>query len=399
MYTPTAGGGHARYAWELLNALSEQQRGYRFELVSSEDLDPQFHPVNYRLHAILPALKDRRDFPNRAAWVASRLTHYARRDLQFLKWLKSRPDVVAVHFQEWTPWQAAPLFRRIRAMGKKIFYTNHNVVPHKYPKFIPKQIVDGWTRRACLQADGLFVLSDLLADQLSRFLGDDHPPIRVVPHGVWTVADMEKAPGLDERLGWKRLLSFGTLRKNKGVDLLLRAAEYLPGYSITIAGEPIHSDYFHDEILPLVRQLRARGVKVDLIDHFVPDEQVGALFASHSAIVLPYTRDFVAQSGVAFMALAYQLPVVASEAGGLRDLFDEFKIGVTFRDPTPQALAQAVKELYSQDARRDLVRQIAAARDRYSWHQAARATMAGYALEEEKVRHAEDCPIAATATP
>ncbi|HZK81432.1 MAG TPA: hypothetical protein VFC46_10205, partial [Humisphaera sp.] len=71
MYTPTAGGGHARYAWELLNALSKQHRGHRFELVSSEDLDPQFHPTTYQLHAILPALKARRDFPNRAAWIAS----------------------------------------------------------------------------------------------------------------------------------------------------------------------------------------------------------------------------------------------------------------------------------------------------------------------------------------
>jgi glycosyltransferase involved in cell wall biosynthesis len=239
----------------------------------------------------------------------------------------------------------------------------------------------------------------LLADQLSRFLGENHPPIRVVPHGVWTVPDIGKAPALDERLGWKRLLSFGALRKNKGVDLLLRAAEHLPGYSITIAGEPIHAEYFQTEVLPLVRRLQAKGVTVNLMDHFIPDEQVGALFASHSAIVLPYTREFVAQSGVAFMALAYELPVVASEAGGLRDLFDEFKIGVTFREPTPQALAAAVKQLYSQESRQDLVKQIAAAKERYSWQQAARATIAGYALEVERASNAEDCPIAATATP
>ena len=318
MYTPTAGGGHARYAWELLNALSKQHRGHRFELVSSEDLDPQFHPTNYQLHAILPALKDRRDFPNRAAWIASRLTHYARRDLQFLKWLKNRPDIVAVHFQEWTPWQAARLFRRIHAMGKKIFYTNHNVVPHKYPKFVPRKMVDGWTRNACLEADGLFVLSDLLADQLSRFLGENHPPIRVVPHGVWTVPDVQKPPGLEERLGWKRLLSFGALRKNKGVDLLLRAAAHLPGYSITIAGEPVHAEYFRTEILPLVRAASGQRRDHRSDGSLYPRRPGGGAVRQPYAMVAPYTREFVAQSGVAFMALAYELPVVASEAGGLR---------------------------------------------------------------------------------
>ena len=239
----------------------------------------------------------------------------------------------------------------------------------------------------------------LLADKLSRFLGENHPPIRVVPHGVWTVPETGKPPSLDERLGWKRLLSFGAIRKNKGIDLLLRAAEQLPGYSITIAGEPLHLDYFRTEILPLVRRLQAKGVKVDLLDRFIPDEQVGALFASHSAIVLPYTSQFVAQSGVAFMALAYDLPVVASEAGGLRDLFDQFKIGATFRDATPEALAAAVQAaLFARLTARSGQKQIAAATERYSWQQAARATLAGYALDEEKASNAENCPIAATAT-
>jgi glycosyltransferase involved in cell wall biosynthesis len=329
--------------------------------------------------------------------VASRVTHYARRDLKFLSWLKTRPDIDAVHFQEWTPWLAAPLFRRIHAMGKKVYYTAHNITPHKYPKILPKSVMDGWIRKACLESDGLFVLSDQLADKLARYLGPNHPPIGVVPHGVWTIPDAGKAPTLPERLARKRLLCFGAIRENKGTDLLLRAAELLPGYSITIAGEPLHRDYFQTKVLPLVHRLRAKGVEVDLRDRFVPDDELGALFASHSAIVLPYTRQFVAQSGVAFMALAYEIPIVASDAGGLRDLFDQFRIGVTFSDPTPQALADAVQQLYSHNAGQDLVRQIAAAREHYSWRQAARATIAGYALTEQKVDNDQDCHIAATA--
>ena len=72
------------------------------------------------------------------------------------------------------------------------------------------------------------------------------------------------------------------------------------------------------------------------------------MFARHSAIVLPYTHDFTAQSGIVFVALAYELPVVASEAGGLRDLFDQFAIGTSFRQSTPQALALAVRSLYDE---------------------------------------------------
>ena len=73
-------------------------------------------------------------------------------------------------------------------------------------------------------------------------------------------------------------------------------------------------------------------MKIDLIDRFIPDSEVGRLFKTHSAIVLPYTGEFKAQSGVVFMALAHELPVVASEVGGLRDLLNQYKIGVTFHD-------------------------------------------------------------------
>ena len=56
MYVPSANGGHARYARELMTALAQAgQRGYAFELVSSEDLEQQFRDVPYDTHPILPA--------------------------------------------------------------------------------------------------------------------------------------------------------------------------------------------------------------------------------------------------------------------------------------------------------------------------------------------------------
>src|SRR5689334_1661355 len=94
----------AQYTWELLHALAAHPRGYRFELVSSEDMDPQFASDEYPAHPILPALRHRSTFRTRFGWVANRLTHYARREGRFLRWLRTRPDVVGVHLQEWTPW-------------------------------------------------------------------------------------------------------------------------------------------------------------------------------------------------------------------------------------------------------------------------------------------------------
>jgi glycosyltransferase involved in cell wall biosynthesis len=200
----------------------------------------------------------------------------------------------------------------------------------------------------------------------------------VAPHGVWTVPDASACPPLAQRLETKRLLFFGAIRRNKGLDLLLRAAERLPGYHVTIAGEPCERDYFEAEVLPRVRALRAAGRRVDLLDRFVPDDEVGRLFATHSAVVLPYTRQFVAQSGVVFMALAYGLPVVASTAGGLRDVLGEWEIGTTFETGSVEGLADAVARLHDPALRPGLGQQIGAARRRFTWDAAAAATIDGY---------------------
>lgn len=379
MYTPSAHGGHALYSWELLTALAHHPDGKdRVELVSSEDLDEQFRGGAYRINAILPPLRHRSQFPGKLAWALSRILHYPQRERMFARWLERRPDITAVHFQEFLPWLAVPLFRRMRRLNKKILYTVHNIRPHIYPKFIPPGLWDHWNHKAWMMCDGLFVLTDALAAELAEILGPGHPPIHVVPHGVWTVPQPALQPSIGERLKWKRLLFFGNIRRNKGVDLLLDALELLPGFSLTIAGEPLHQEYFQDEVLPRVERLRQRGIPVDLRPQFTPDDQAQELFQTHSAIVLPYTPGFRAQSGVIFLALAYDMPVIASEAGGLRDLLEEYRFGATFREMTPQVLSQAVRDFFAAGPSEELVGQMRAAKGHFSWREAAAATLAGY---------------------
>ena len=90
MYVPSADGGMAQYAWELLHALNDYARGrYRFELVSSEDLHEQFKSSEYPTHPILPILRHRSEFATPVSWIASRLMHYSHREWVFLNWLKT----------------------------------------------------------------------------------------------------------------------------------------------------------------------------------------------------------------------------------------------------------------------------------------------------------------------
>jgi len=384
MYAPTASGGHPRYVWELLTALARQGSGHRFELVTSRDIESCFSSDLYIINPILPPLAHRSEFRWRAAWVASRLLYYPCREMGFVTWLRSRPDIGVVHLQEWFPALAAPELRAIRRMGKKVFFTVHNIVPHMYPAMVPKRLFNHAIRRACRACDGLFVHTRGLAEELAAFLQHVHPPITVTPHGVWTVG--YGAGAAIPRQDWerKRLLFFGVIRPNKGLDILLRAMESLDGYSLTIAGEASELGYFQKEIMPRIVNLRRRGINVELMERFIPENQVGDLFSSHSAIVLPYTKKFVAQSGVVFMALAYNLPVVASEAGGLADLFAEHHFAATFSDDTPEAIVRAIRELHETPAGAVLIERMGAARQTLSWQATAAATLAAYAANGQE---------------
>jgi len=310
------------------------------------------------------------------------MLHYARRELTFLRWLKRRPDIAIVHVQEHRPWLAVPFFRRLRQMGKRVFYTVHNVRPNTYPPLLPKALVRRWNRKACRLCDGLFVLTRGLRDQLSESLGPGHPPICVAPHGVWTLGrDAQPIDGtnLNDRLQRKRLLFFGVVRRNKGLHVLLNAMEQLPDYALTIAGAAREPEYLEQEILPRVRRLREMGRSVDFRNYFIAEEEVPALFAEHSAMVLPYTRAFNAQSGVVFLSLAYRTPVIASVSGGLAELFDDHMIGACFADVTADGVARCVREFFSRAESGSVEAEIRAAREQYSWDAAAAATIAGYA--------------------
>jgi glycosyltransferase involved in cell wall biosynthesis len=379
-YVPSADGGHPLYARQLLHALVGADSDFDFELVSATDLASVYDTDAYTIHRLVPPLKERSAFPNRLTWAADRVGYYPRRERAFLEWLERRPDIAAVHLHEWQFWLMPWLVRRIVRSGKRVFATIHNVYPHRYPTGVPKSVVDGMVRRGCMQCAGLFVHTQRLADELAKFLGAGAPPIFVMPHGAWDVADKPGRPTLAERIASKRLLFFGVLRRNKGLHVLLRAIELLPEFSLTIAGQPQDPEYYERECLPLIRDLQAKGRRIQVRADYIGDAEAADLFATHGAVMLPYTGEFMAQSGVIFMAIAHGVPVVATGAGGLRELLDAFPIGTVCDAAEPEALAATTRALFERTDVEQLRANLEAARRHHSWANAAEATLKGYAV-------------------
>ncbi len=376
--SPTGTGGQPDYVFHYLTAVSRAGKslGLNIELLTGKDLEERFRTTDYLIHDILPEDPDycnQRILPRAVTWYGLEIF----RDNFCLSWLDNNPGVDAVHFQEFDNLTTNLQLWRFKRRVKKLFLTVHNILPHKYPPAIPHSLITINTKISYRQFDTLFVHTEKLKYELIEFLGHCHPAIEVIPHGIFSPPSVLSKNSLENRLNLKKALFFGNIRANKGLHIALAAMTTLTDFELTIAGRPFDSTYWNETIVPVVSSLRNSGVKVETIAEFIPESSLGELFDRHSFVILPYTRVFQAQSGVLYMAIALNTPVVVSNVGGLGEIVSEWGLGEVADPENPEQFADAIRKLYSRDSRQ-LERNLDVASRRLSWDEAGRVTVNSY---------------------
>ncbi|GAA2723335.1 glycosyltransferase [Actinocorallia aurantiaca] len=144
------------------------------------------------------------------------------------------------------------------------------------------------------------------------------------------------------------LLAFGFIHVDKGLDVLVDALRSLQAPVTLVVAGTVRGRTGPFRLMELRDHLHERGVRASIRRHglenrvvftgYVPDEEVAAWFAAADVAVLPYRK--AAQSGVAHLALAMNVPVVATGVGGLRELFGSS----TVPPGDAEAFAKAVTE-------------------------------------------------------
>ncbi len=146
--------------------------------------------------------------------------------------------------------------------------------------------------------------------------------IHVIPHGLYDhyggVMENRKAKEILSIKEEYVILTFGLIRKYKGIPYLIQAFEQLPEdmarkSRLLIVGEIWEG---REELLNLIGASRYQE-KITLINEYVPDNIVPVYFSAADVVVLPYTR--ASQSGIAHIAMSFGKPVIVSEVGGLKE--------------------------------------------------------------------------------
>jgi glycosyltransferase involved in cell wall biosynthesis len=376
--SPSGSGGQAEYVNQYVSAVSKAAKDYNIgvELITGVDLEKRFRTTNYPIYKILPQFEPdntRRILPRVFSWYWLEF----RRDSMCISWLDKNKDVDAVHFQEFDHLMTNLQLWRYKKRVKKVFLTVHNIFPHKYPPIIPHELIRAYTKLSWRNFNTLFVHSESLKESLTKFLGRNHPPIKVIPHGIFSPPCSVLENNLTTRLELRKALFFGNIRANKGLHIALAAMVFLNDFELTIAGGVLDSAYWNETVMPMISSLRQNGAKIELIPEFIPEDSLCKLFAEHSFVLLPYTKGFEAQSGVLHMAIALKTPLVVTDVGALGEIVSTRGIGEIASPEDPEQLAHAVRRLYQWDPDQ-LADNLDVANKQLSWDEAARVTVNSY---------------------
>ena len=276
---------------------------------------------------------------------------------------KQKPELIIL--QWWHPY-FAPCFWSICKLLRKerILFVCHNVFPHE--RFPLDRLLTKWTL-GC----GRYFITQSKMDARDLLSVKHDAVYRVTPHPTYGMfcrqgMSMQKArEQLQIDQGQRVLLFFGFVRKYKGLQYLLEAMKLLKERDFMVQLWVV-GDFGEDKD-EYVEQIRTFeiGDQVQMVQGYVPDDEVEKYFAASDLVVLPYLS--ATQSGIVQIAFGFEKPVLVTEVGGLPDVVTNGKTGYVVEPRSAGMIAEAIMDYYINNRREAFVSQIEKEKDRFSW--------------------------------
>lgn len=254
----------------------------------------------------------------------------------------SKPDLILTKY--WMTFFAPSLGFVLGRMHKKAIRISilDNVIPHE------KRFFDAAANRYFLKRnDGFVVMSDkVLKDLLSirpdaKYIRVDHPIYNHFGAVLPKKAAQERLK-LDSTK--KTMLYFGIIRDYKGLDLLINVFSKLDdSYQLIIAGEVYGS---FDKYQNLIDSSPNKE-RIHCFNHYISDAEVPVFFSAADVCMLTYKT--ATQSGITGITQHFELPVIATDVGGLKETVLHEKTGLIVDEVNEELIQKSVERYFAEE--------------------------------------------------
>lgn len=272
---------------------------------------------------------------------------------------KTKPDLLLVRL--WMPFFGPCMGFVAKRMSKntKVIAMVDNVIPHER-RFIDMPFLKYFLKRT----DAFVVMTEKVKDDLLKLKPD--AKYVLTPHPIYChfgkkMDKQDAQKQLKLQPNKKTIMFFGFIRDYKGLDLLLDAFDTLSDeYQLLIAGEPYGSFDKYQE------QIEKNKNKDRIVKHvrYINDNEVSLFFSSADACVLPYKS--ATQSGITSIAYHFELPMIATNVGGLQEMVKNDITGKIIDKPDVRQIAKGIEEFFSFD-QSIFVENIKKEKEKLSW--------------------------------
>jgi glycosyltransferase involved in cell wall biosynthesis len=279
-----------------------------------------------------------------AVGMISRLIPYLNRDTR-LPAEKFAGLIVPEKLENRTPKEIRALESRLAGASISVF---HDLIPIKFPQYATQKSASEFPRylASLLHYDGVAAVSESSRQDLLSYWAEngvrDPPPVEAISPGTGLTS---MGVGIESPDAGSRpeVLMVGTIEARKNHVSVLEACERLwalgNDFGLTLAGR-LSSDTGR-EVPERVRALQGRNRPIQWVGH-VGDEDLKRLYRSCRFTLHPSLYEGF---GLPVLeSLSYARPCVVTDLGALGQVAREGGCYVV-ADPTPAALADAIREL------------------------------------------------------
>jgi glycosyltransferase involved in cell wall biosynthesis len=278
---------------------------------------------------------------------------------------KFKPDVLIMKF--WMSFFGPSLGFVSGQLGKdvKTIAMLDNVIPHE------KRFFDtAFTKYFLKRVHAYICMSEKVQNDLLSI--DPNVKVKLMPHPLYnhfgeSIDKKNACNKLNIDPQKKTLLFFGFIRDYKGLDLLIDSFSNLDNsFQLIIAGESygsferyekrIHQNSNRENIYPFVR--------------YIPDSEVPLFFSAADVCILPYHS--ATQSGITGISYHFELPMIATNVGGLSEIIEHEQTGLIVSKPDQKLLSQTITTYFSDNRIELFKKNIKELKQKLSWENMAK---------------------------